>query len=113
MITHKMKLTLVPFEKISRGEKNIESRLYDEKRQQINPCDYVEFTCIDKPTEKILTVVRALYRYADFKHLFSDFPPLSFGGTSKEALLEEIEIFYSKEDQSKYGVIGIKIELLK
>jgi ASC-1-like (ASCH) protein len=36
-----------------------------------------------------------------------------FGGTSKEKLLGEIETFYSKEEQNKYGVVGIKIEVVK
>ncbi len=113
MTTHQMKLDIAPFEKIVNGEKNIESRLYDEKRQRIRPGDQIEFTCNDKPTKKVLTTVKALYRYADFESLFSDFPSTYFGGTSKEGLVKGIETFYSKEDQSKYGVVGIKIELLK
>ena len=113
MTTHQMKLAVVPFEKIVNGEKIIESRLYDEKRQQINPGDQIEFTCNDKPTKKVLTVVKALYRYADFESLFSDFPLAHFGGTSKEELIKEIETFYSREDQSRYGVVGIKMMLLK
>ncbi|MBI3335247.1 MAG: ASCH domain-containing protein [Candidatus Portnoybacteria bacterium] len=113
MTIHQMKLAIVPFEKIVDGEKIIESRLYDEKRQQINPGDQIEFTCNDKPTKKVLTTVRALYHYADFESLFSDFPSTYFGGTSKEELVKEIETFYSKEDQSRYGVVGIKMTLLK
>ena len=113
MTTHQMKLTVVPFEKIVNSEKIIESRLYDEKRWQINPGDQIEFTCNDKPTKKVLTVVKALYRYADFESLFSDFPSTYFGGISKEGLVKEIETFYSKEDQSRYGVVGIKMMLLK
>lgn len=113
MPIHQMKLSIVPFEKIVNGEKVIESRLYDEKRQQINPGDQIEFTCNDKPTKKVLTAVRALYRYTDFESLFSDFPSTHFGETSKEELLKEIETFYSKEEQNKYGVVGIRITLLK
>ena len=113
MTTHQMKLAIVPFEKIVNGEKIIESRLYDEKRQQINPGDQIEFTCNDKPTKKVLTVVKALYRYVDFENLFSDFLSIYFGGTSKKELVKEIETFYSKEEQHKYGVIGFKIQLMK
>jgi len=113
MTTHQMKLAVVPFEKIVNGEKILESRLYDEKRQQINPGDQIEFTCNDKPEKKVLITVRALYRYTDFENLFSDFPPAYFGRASKEELIKEIEIFYPKEDQNKYGVVGIKMMLLK
>jgi len=113
MTTRQMKLSIIPFEKIINNEKIIESRLYDEKRQQINPGDQIEFTCNDQPNRKALTLVKALYRYTNFESLFSDFPLKYFGNTLKEELLQEIEKFYSKEEQNKYGVVGIKIELLK
>ena len=112
-MTYKMKLAITPFEKIVSGNKIIESRLYDEKRRQINLGDQIEFSCNDNQDRKIITSVRALYLYPDFKSLFSDFPPSHFGGDSREALLEEIENFYSKDEQAKFGVIGIKIEIVK
>ncbi len=108
-----MKLDTSPFEKIANGNKVIESRLYDEKRQQINLGDQIEFICNDNPDMKITTTVHALYRYLNFENMFLDFPPAYFGGSSKDQLLKEIETFYSKEEQNKYGVVGIKIELLK
>jgi ASC-1-like (ASCH) protein len=55
--------------------------------------------------------VKALYRYNSFENLFSDFPPEYFGGDSKEFLLKEISRFYPKEEQEKYGVVGIRIEI--
>ena len=109
MTHHQMKLTLEPFEKIISGEKIIESRLYDEKRQQITVGDHIEFSSVDDVTKKINTEVRALYQYASFDDLFSDFPPAYFGGSSKKELLMEIEKFYSQEEQKKYGVIGIRL----
>lgn len=108
-----MKLSTEPFEKIVSGKKIIESRLYDEKRQKIAIGDRIEFTRSDDPNKKILTEVIALYRSTSFNDLFSNFPPSHFGGTSKDDLLKEIEIFYSKEDQQISGVIGIRIEVLK
>ncbi len=107
-----MKLATNPFEKIVSGKKIIESRLYDEKRQQINLGDQIEFSCADDATKKVLTNVKALYRYNFFNDLFTDFSAEYFGGSSKDALLKEIEVFYSKEEQAKYGVLGIKIELV-
>lgn len=108
-----MKLSIIPFEKITSGNKVIESRLYDEKRRQINLGDQIEFICSDNPAKKISVIVRALYRYSDFENMFSDFSPSYFGGSSKDELLREIETFYSREEQNKYGIVGIKIELLQ
>ena len=41
---HKMKLNSTPFEMIKNGEKTIELRLFDEKRQQLKAGDKIVFT---------------------------------------------------------------------
>lgn len=109
MTTHQMKLAKEPFDKIANGQKIIESRLYDEKRQQINISDSIEFFQNDDPSKKIETSVKALHRYGTFAELFSDFPPAYFGGKTKDALLEEIRSFYPPEEESHFGVLGILI----
>jgi len=112
MITHQMKLSAGHFEKTAQGRKVIESRLFDEKRRKINTGDRIEFSSGDGLTKKIVVKVKALYRYGSFEDLFSDFPPEYFGGVSKKELSEEIHGFYSTEEEQRYGVVGIKIELL-
>ena len=112
MTTHQMKLTLKPFNKIASGQKIIESRLYDEKRQLLKINDLIEFTCTEN-SQKITTIIDNLYLYKSFTELFSNFPAELFGGQSKENLLKEIYEFYSKEDENKYGIIGIKIKHIK
>lgn len=111
MAIYKMKLSREPFEKIASGQKIIESRLYDKKRQLINVGDHIEFSQSDDDVKKVLVRVKALYRYKTFNDLFSAFPVEYFGGTSKDDLTREIENFYSKEEEQKDGVVGIKIEL--
>ncbi len=112
MATHQMKLTTDPFEKISQGRKIIESRLFDEKRRQINIGDHIEFLHVDDSSKKVVTRVIALYRYDSFEALFSDFPPEYFGGISARELKEKIHHFYSSEEERRYGVVGIKLKLL-
>lgn len=113
MTTHRMKLAEEPFEKIASGRKIIESRLYDEKRQQVNIGDRIEFIRHDDATKTVSTKVQALYRYSSFDDLFSDFPSKYFGGSSEEELAKEIKKIYSLEDERQYGVVGIKIELMQ
>jgi len=113
MTIHTMKLSAAPYKMVASGQKTIESRLYDEKRQLISPGDVIEFTCSEDPTQKILTDVKALYRYASFREMFYDFSPAQFGGASIDQLTDQIQQFYSEEDQKKYGVLGIKISLQK
>lgn len=109
---HKMKLQSKYFDKIVSLEKIIESRLCDDKRRIIKVDDEIEFTDTNDVSRKCLVRVVELYKFNNFEELFSAFLPEYFGGESKEGLLEEIEVFYSKEDQSKYGVLGIKIQVI-
>lgn len=109
---HQMKLSVEPFEKIAMQAKVIESRIYDEKRQQIALGDEIEFSENDNPEKKVRARVKGLLHYQSFKELFADHDPSLFGGESKEFLLNQIKQFYSDEDEQKYGVVGIRIEVI-
>lgn len=110
MLTHQMQLSESSFEKIARGQKTIESRLFDEKRRRIDAGDFIVFTHRENPSQKITARVTALYRYTIFDELFSAFPPTHFGGESKAVLLSEIHQLYSPEEERQFGVVGIKIK---
>ena len=107
-----MKLATEPYNNIASGKKVIESRLFDEKRQQIAIGDQIVFSENDKPENNVTTLVRGLLRYQTFKELFADHEPFLFGEKSREFLLSQIKQFYSDEDEQKYGVIGIRLQLL-
>lgn len=107
---HKMKLNSKPFESIKSGIKTIELRLNDEKRQQVKVGDFIEFSLTDDPSKKIQTRVTALHKYSSFKELFAAFPKEKFGyGPDENAAPEDMDAFYSKENQEKYGVLGIEL----
>ncbi len=112
-IVYEMKLQPEPFEAIRSGKKIIESRLYDEKRQQIQIGDKIVFKKNPDLMESVTAHVVGLLRYPSFELLFSDFDPGWFGGTTKIQLLEQIRKFYSEEEEKKCGVVGIKILLTK
>lgn len=107
---HQMKLTAIPFEKIRNGSKVIESRLYDEKRQTISLGDEILFFQTDDDTQEVNTKVIGILRYSSFQQLFADHDPKLFGGTSADELLKEIKQFYSDEEETKYGVVGIRFD---
>ena len=104
-----MKLATEPFNKIASGKKVIESRLYDEKRQQIHIGDVIEFSENDNSENTAKTIVKGLLLYATFKELFADHDPSLFGEESKDFLLNQIKQFYSDEDEQRYGVVGIRL----
>lgn len=110
---HIMKLQAYSFDKIRDGEKIIEVRLYDEKRREIKLGDAIEFKREPEQTESVDTEVIGLLQYKSFEDLVNDFPASNFGYTSTEDLLNAIYSFYKKEDALKFGVLGIRIKLVK
>lgn len=112
MTTHQLKLATEPFNTITSGNKTIESRLYDEKRQKIQIGDQIIFTNRDNPSQTATVKVIGLLRYATFHDLFSHNDPRKFGGESVEWLENQINEFYSLHDQKQNGIIGIEFELM-
>ena len=106
---HEMRLHDRPFKKIQAGTKTIEMRLYDEKRQMIQVGDEIEFT--SRTTgEKQLTEVIAIHIYDSFSEIYRDYDKVSLGyDIDEEASFTDLEKYYSKEEQEKYGVVGIEI----
>ena len=111
MTTHQLKLATEPFNAIISGDKTIESRLYDTKRQKIQIGDRIIFTNRDNSEQTVTTEVVGLLRYATFRDLFSHNNPRKFGGDNVEWLENQISEFYSIEDQKIYGVIGIEFKV--
>ena len=110
---HQMKLGHEPFCAIKEGRKTIESRLYDEKRQQITVGDEIIFSENDHPENTVRAKVVNLLRHPTFKELFVNNDSRLFGGErNQDQLLEQIKQFYSDEDEQKYGVVGIKITVI-
>lgn len=105
-----MKLKQEPFEKIRNGDKTIELRLYDEKRQQVQIGDFIEFSLMENPKEKIQTRVTALHRFNSFQELYASLPKVKLGYKSDETPdPNHMDAYYSREEQEKYGVVGIEI----
>lgn len=109
---HEMRLHDGPFKLIKAGTKTIELRLFDEKRKEIQVGDKIEFT--SRTTgEKQLTKVIAMHIYSSFADLYKEYDKVSLGyAADEEAKPEDMELYYSKEEQEKYGVVGIEIELV-
>lgn len=113
MTTHQLKLATEPFNAIISGNKTIESRLYDTKRQKIQIGDRIIFTNRDNSEQTVTAEVVGLLRYATFRDLFSHNNPRKFGSDNVEWLENQISEFYSIEDQKVYGVIGIEFKVCR
>ena len=111
---HEMKLQPEYYNFILNGTKRIEIRLYDEKRQQIKIGDVIKFLKEPELNDSFNAKVICLLRYNSFEEMFNDFDIsiLSDESMTKDELISVLEQFYTKEKQEKYGVLGIRIELI-
>lgn len=112
-MVHEMKLNPVPFEKIKTGQKTIELRLLDEKRQKMQEGDGIIFTNTSNG-EKIRATVKKLHRFDSFEELYKNLPLLQCGYTAEDvdtAQPSDMVQYYSMEEQQKYGVVGIELFL--
>ena len=108
-----MKLNNGPFKNIKNGTKTIELRLNDEKRQLLKIKDLIEFTNREN-LEKMLVEIQNLYHYPSFDELYKHFDKVSMGYKENDvADPKDMEEYYSKEEQEKYGVLGIEIKEVK
>ena len=113
-MSNEMKLQPEYYNFILNGTKRIEIRLYDEKRQNIKLGDTIKFLKEPELSESFNAKVTGLLRYNSFKDMFKDFDIsiLSDKSMTKEELIKVLEQFYTKEKQERYGVLGIRIELM-
>jgi len=111
-----MKLLESSYNLIKSGKKTIEIRLFDQKRQKLNIKDTIEFSKLPSLEQKLKVEIVALLRYNSFRDLLGDFGLEYYGCPSSYSInsfLNELYAIYPKEKEQQYGVLGIKIKLLK
>ena len=112
---HSMILNPEPFEMIRNKTKTIELRLYDDKRKGISSGDIICFHNSSNPQDVIRVKVESLHVYNSFDELYRVLPLLQCGYTKENidfANPEDMDVYYSKEKQAQFGVVGIQIELI-
>lgn len=112
MSVHEMRLHPRPFDRVKNGEKVIEMRLNDEKRQQVKVGDRIEFLKRPDFVEKVVVEVTELLRAPTFAALAVLRPPAEFG-MPDASRAERMYEYYSKEDEQKYGTVGIKFKVVQ
>ena len=102
------------FDIVKAGDKNVEARLYDEKRKQLNVGDTLVFLRRPLEEEKIFAKVTKLVRYKTFEELVEHYEMkrLYLDGYTKEMYLNEMSRFYTMEEQLIDGVLAIHFEVL-
>ena len=109
---HEMNLNESPFNEIKCGDKDIEMRLYDDRRKKIKIGDVIMFT--NRSTdEKMFAEVLNLFVFDNFEELYSNFDKTRLGYKMNEvASPSDMEQYYSKELIQKNKVIAIEIQVI-
>lgn len=108
-----MELSSAPFDKIFNGTKTIELRLNDNKRKVIRVNDRIIFRHKEDNKKSIAVKVIQLHKFNSFEELYSTLPLLKCGYTQDNinaAKADDMLAYYSKEQETKYGVVGIEFE---
>ena len=115
MKEHVMNLTPAPMQEIRTGNKTIELRLNDEKRKQISVGDTIKFINTEDSNDTLRVKVVDLFLFSSFAELYDNLPLLNCGYNEDNintASPDDMGMYYSREKQNKYGVVGIEISLL-
>ena len=114
MKTYKMKLLPQYFNYIKNGTKRLELRLNDEKRKDLEINDIIIFEKLSEDIEYLNTKVKKIYKYKNFDYLVNDFDIelIADKSITKDELLKTLNEIYTIEEQNKYGVLAIEIELI-
>ena len=113
MKTFELRLHEKYFELIKNKTKTIEMRLLDEKRQQYQVGDILIFKKRPEETEIITTKIINLHKVKTFKDIYDKFDKVKLGYSENEtAKPEDMQAFYTIQEQEKYGVVGIEIEVM-
>ncbi|MDR2770282.1 MAG: hypothetical protein LBB08_02425 [Rickettsiales bacterium] len=108
-MTESIVLHLYPesFQKIKSGMKDVELRLYDEKRQRLNIGNLITFTD-GVAGEQLSRRIVGLCRFKDFRTLVENLGFVRCGYIAKPDNPDiEMEKYYSKEDIKKFGPFAI------
>lgn len=110
---HAMHLDVQPARAVADGTKTIELRLYDAKRRRIRVGDIIVF---HSDIGSITAQVRALHVFDTFDRLYGQLDLTKCGYTAEQlaaASPDDMLAYYDIQQQRKWGVVGIEIQLLQ
>ena len=97
-----------PFELISKGKKDVEIRLNDEKRRKIKVGDTIIFKRLSESGEELRCKVVNLTFFKTFRELLESVDPSNL----KEGL-RELNRMYNENEEKLYGVLAIQIAMIR
>ena len=100
------------FELVKNGKKDVEVRLNDEKRQKLKVGDKLIFLKRPDEVEKIEATVVDLKYYNNFEEVVDSYAMerIHRPELTREEYINDMQRYYSKEEQAELGVVCIICE---
>lgn len=111
-MVHMMKLNPEPFHEMISGKKKIEYRLYDDKRRMVEVGDNIIFTNTEDGSLLETDVVN-ITRADSFAELRTKLLNEGYLNADTDFDPAWMNKYYSKENELKYGVVGIHINVIE
>ena len=100
------------YEMVRSGEKDIELRLYDEKRRRMCNGDIILIYNAQNCNDYIRAKIVRLHIARSFADLATKISIPRTGFASLNALMSAVSKFYDSEMESKYGIVGIELGVI-
>ena len=112
---HEMKIQTIYFDKIKNGEKIYEVRLNDEKRRTMDVGDVLVLKKEPEQIEELYLEIKDLVYFNSFDEMVNTLPSqkIGFAGMEKQSIIDVYHSFYTPADEKKYGVVAIKVQVIK
>ena len=109
---HEMKVQGQYFEQLIAGQKTIESRTYDERRQAMQVGDYIDMTNLDDGSVVRLKIT-SMKVYDTLEDLYNSYPPeiTGFPGMSVDEIVKIMNAIYPPALVKQYGMVAIGVSL--
>lgn len=104
-----MNLRHTYYEMVKSGQKDIELRLYDEKRRQMCAGDIVLIYDAENPSDYIWREIVHMHIAQSFANLATQINVRRTGFDSLEQFSAAVSKFYTPAQESRYGVVGIEL----
>ena len=103
------------FELVKNGKKDVEVRLNDEKRKKLHVGDKLLFLKRPLEVEKISATVTDLKYFNNLEEVvdYYSMERIHYPHLTKEEYLNDMQRYYSKEEQKELGVVCIIYDIIK
>ena len=99
------------YEMVTSGQKDIELRLYDEKRRQMRAGDIVLICDAENPSDYIRCEIVHMHIAQNFANLATQINVRRTGSDNLDQLTAAVSKFYTPAQESRYGVVGIELRV--